>query len=68
MTSVLSTQDVIREHLKQSAETTLQTAEVCATDIEQAAIMIADAFKTGGKLLICGNGGSAADSQHMAPS
>jgi len=25
-----------------------------------------DTFKTGGKLLICGNGGSAADSQHLA--
>jgi hypothetical protein len=66
MTSVASAQEVIREHLKQSAETTLRTADACAPDIERAAIMIADAFKAGGKLLICGNGGSAADSQHMA--
>lgn len=44
----------------------LQTAERCAADIERAAMLIADAFKAGGKLLICGNGGSAADSQHMA--
>ena len=28
--------------------------------------MIADAFLSGGKLLLCGNGGSAADCQHMA--
>jgi D-sedoheptulose 7-phosphate isomerase len=28
--------------------------------------IIANAFKAGGKLLICGNGGSAADAQHMA--
>ncbi len=28
--------------------------------------VIADAFRSGGKLLICGNGGSAADCQHMA--
>jgi D-sedoheptulose 7-phosphate isomerase len=28
--------------------------------------MISDCFRTGGKLLLCGNGGSAADCQHMA--
>ena len=28
--------------------------------------MIADTFEAGGKLLICGNGGSAADAQHLA--
>ena len=28
--------------------------------------LITDSFKSGGKLLICGNGGSAADSQHLA--
>lgn len=31
-----------------------------------AADLIADAFRSGGKLLLCGNGGSAADCQHMA--
>jgi D-sedoheptulose 7-phosphate isomerase len=66
MTSVLSAQDVIHEHLKRSADIKLRTADACAADIERAAIMIADTFKAGGKLLICGNGGSAADSQHMA--
>jgi D-sedoheptulose 7-phosphate isomerase len=34
--------------------------------IEEAAILIADAFAKGNKILICGNGGSAADSQHFA--
>lgn len=34
--------------------------------IEHAATIIINAFKTGNKLLICGNGGSAADSQHIA--
>lgn len=58
--------EVIREHFRRSAEVKLQTAERCAADIERAAMLIADAFKAGGKLLICGNGGSAADSQHMA--
>ncbi|MFH1211784.1 MAG: SIS domain-containing protein [Candidatus Woesearchaeota archaeon] len=34
--------------------------------IEQAAQIIASCFKNGGKVLICGNGGSAADAQHIA--
>lgn len=35
-------------------------------DVERAAQLIAEAFGAGGKLLICGNGGSAADAQHIA--
>lgn len=34
--------------------------------IAGAAKLIADSFRRGGKLLLCGNGGSAADCQHMA--
>ena len=34
--------------------------------IEKSADVIVDSFKKGGKLLIAGNGGSAADSQHFA--
>ncbi len=34
--------------------------------IVAAAATIAKAFESGGKILICGNGGSAADSQHFA--
>lgn len=34
--------------------------------IEDAAVLIANAFRKGNKILICGNGGSAADSQHLA--
>ena len=36
------------------------------TDVHRAADLIADAFKTRGKLLVFGNGGSAADAQHIA--
>lgn len=32
----------------------------------EAAHLIADAFRNGRKLMLCGNGGSAADSQHVA--
>ena len=34
--------------------------------ITDAARLIVDAIKSGNKLMICGNGGSAADAQHMA--
>ena len=37
-----------------------------AADVAHAAGLIAEAFGAGGKLLICGNGGSAADAQHIA--
>jgi D-sedoheptulose 7-phosphate isomerase len=37
-----------------------------ANDVERAAQIIVEAFKAGSKLLILGNGGSAADAQHIA--
>jgi D-sedoheptulose 7-phosphate isomerase len=37
-----------------------------AGEVERAARLIAESFGAGGKLLICGNGGSAADAQHIA--
>jgi D-sedoheptulose 7-phosphate isomerase len=37
-----------------------------AADVERAAMMIADCFRAGGKLLLIGNGGSSCDAQHIA--
>ena len=56
----------VRSYLIESAETKRLTADACAEAIATAAGIIADAFRAGGKALICGNGGSAADCQHMA--
>lgn len=56
----------VRDHLAESAEVKAKTASQCAESICQAADLIADALRGGGKILICGNGGSAADAQHMA--
>ena len=58
--------NAIHEHFRRSAELKLRTADACAADIQRAADLIAETFRSGGKLLICGNGGSAADAQHMA--
>lgn len=38
----------------------------CSEDIEAAAEIIINTLRNGGKLLLCGNGGSAADCQHIA--
>jgi D-sedoheptulose 7-phosphate isomerase len=37
-----------------------------AGEVRRAALMIAEVFRAGGKLLLFGNGGSAADAQHIA--
>ncbi len=39
--------------------------EECRSDIAAAAGMLTDCFASGGKLLVCGNGGSAADADHI---
>ncbi|MFH1258036.1 MAG: D-sedoheptulose 7-phosphate isomerase [Candidatus Micrarchaeota archaeon] len=56
----------IGRQLIEGAETRRKAADECAPDIEKAAKMLIDCLKRGNKLLICGNGGSAADSQHIA--
>lgn len=52
--------------LKEGADLRLQMAEAMTDDILAAAKAIADAFKAGRKVLLFGNGGSAADAQHIA--
>ena len=56
----------VREHLRESAEIKSRIAEKCTDQIVEAAKVITDTFRAGAKLLLCGNGGSAADCQHMA--
>lgn len=50
----------------ESVEAKQRFFEDHAEDVARAARMIAASMKAGGKLLIFGNGGSAADSQHIA--
>lgn len=56
----------IKESLIDSSEIKLRILESCSDDISSASGLIKDVFIKGGKLMICGNGGSAADSQHIA--
>lgn len=59
-------QKFIADSLTESSETKLKILESCAEDIEKAVDLLVDAYKKGKKLLLCGNGGSAADCQHIA--
>ena len=58
--------DVARDYIHASAELKREVAERCLGSIVAAARLIAHTFRSRGKLLLCGNGGSAADCQHMA--
>ncbi|MBU0686753.1 MAG: D-sedoheptulose 7-phosphate isomerase [Candidatus Margulisbacteria bacterium] len=51
---------------KESADLKLKTAEALSANIEKSAQTIISALKNGKKVIIFGNGGSAADAQHMA--
>ena len=55
-----------RSHLIESSEVKRQVSEACLDSILEAAELIAETYRSGGKVLLCGNGGSAADCQHMA--
>jgi D-sedoheptulose 7-phosphate isomerase len=56
----------IRGQLAESAETKQKMFDACAAGILEAFGAIVRSYKKGGKVLLCGNGGSAADSQHIA--
>jgi D-sedoheptulose 7-phosphate isomerase len=56
----------VTAHLFASAAVKERAAETCAMAILAAADLIAESFQKHGKLLLCGNGGSAADCQHLA--
>lgn len=58
--------DKVKEYLVESAEVKKKAADECIESILSATQLIVDTFKSGNKVMICGNGGSAADSQHMA--
>ncbi len=66
--SSVKTRDRIRDILRESitAKAYLLYDDALLGKIEEAAVRIIATVKRGGKVLICGNGGSAADSQHFA--
>jgi len=61
-----SPEAIARQELEAGVELRAQAARELAAPLARAAEMIASTLRSGGKLLICGNGGSAADAQHYA--
>ena len=59
-------QKFVLDSLKESAETKQKIAAQCVSEIIKAIDMIIEAFNNKKKILLCGNGGSAADAQHLA--
>ncbi|HBV38270.1 MAG TPA: D-sedoheptulose 7-phosphate isomerase [Erwinia sp.] len=61
-------QDIIRAELSEAQDTLnhflSEDANIHA--IQRAAVLLADSFKAGGKVLSCGNGGSHCDAMHFA--
>jgi len=58
--------DLIRTRLSESNAVRAKTIDHSRDDIVKAADIIACALRAGNKLMLCGNGGSAADCQHLA--
>jgi len=56
----------IEQHFIDSADLKYQAAQVLSKPIAAAVQAILACVTNGGKVLICGNGGSAADAQHFA--
>lgn len=62
----LREENLARKSLKQHLEVFQKVIIENSEAIEECAALIFETFKRGGKILICGNGGSAADAQHLA--
>jgi len=50
----------------ESAQLKLSASQTLAAPVARAGMLLAEALRGGGKVLACGNGGSAADAQHFA--
>jgi D-sedoheptulose 7-phosphate isomerase len=64
MIEVLSAR--VAAQFAESAQLKLDAAAALNAPIARAGVLLADTLRAGGKVLACGNGGSAADAQHFA--
>ena len=58
--------DLLSNSLREHLDTIQQLLQSSLPKIEESGRIICDALTAGNKILICGNGGSAADAQHIA--
>jgi D-sedoheptulose 7-phosphate isomerase len=59
-------EDAIKKLIEERLLIFNEFRDLCAIEILRVSQAIMSTFSSGNKLLICGNGGSAADSQHLA--
>ncbi len=64
--TLLARQAFVQDELRASAEVKTKIFEQCADRILKAADILIEALNRQKKILLCGNGGSAADCQHIA--
>lgn len=64
--TMLYREKFIKDSLRESADTKLKIAEQLPSAISKAIDLIINAFNQKKKILLCGNGGSASDAQHLA--
>lgn len=65
MNSEILTTKII-ESISESIAVKTKLMTSCMDSIAETGLVLAECVKKGGKILLCGNGGSAADSQHLA--
>ena len=56
----------VRSELAEHTALSERVAVEMADQIDRLAELVTETLRRGGKLLLCGNGGSAADAQHLA--
>lgn len=62
----MSLQERIHAQFADSVQTKLAAADAMAAPLEAAIHLMVESLKNEGKIMACGNGGSAADAQHFA--
>lgn len=62
----LSVHELVAIHFAESARVKQASVAACSAELERAVGWVTEAFVGGKKLLLCGNGGSAGDCQHIA--
>lgn len=66
MTNNVNNSECIKENAGKLIQCLSASMERLVGAIDRSAEMITESIRNGGKVLVCGNGGSAADSQHLA--
>jgi len=66
VSAIMDPEAATRQHILRSEESLRATRDQCVESIVEAARIVTKSLREGHKVLLCGNGGSAADCQHMA--